>query len=276
VITHQQWRWLFVWLITLGWMTVPAFAAAADESAPAKPQQHHEDRNRLWSLISSCATTAAQNIYPPSPCAEVDMPHGVMDGYVVFKDRDGRYQYLVLPLARTTGIEDPILLAPGAPNYFADAWTARLYVEAALHAAQPREVLSMVVNSAHGRSQDQLHIHLDCIRPEVHDALQRLLPSITHQWRALSEPLPPHQHSYQAMWVDGETLSINPFQALASSLPAGDSMALHSLVVVGAYSPQGKPGFILLSGHVDPAHDDRGSGDELQDMDCAIAVSPKS
>ena len=177
--------------------------------------------------------------------------------------------------ARTTGIESPALLAADAPNYFADAWAARLYVEAALHAVQPREVLSMVVNSAHGRSQDQLHIHLDCIRPEVHDALQHLLPTITSQWHTLSEPLPPHQHIYQAMWVEGEALSINPFQALANALPAGDSMALHSLAVVGAYSPQGKPGFILLSGRVDPARDDRGSGDELQDPDCAIAVRPK-
>jgi CDP-diacylglycerol pyrophosphatase len=274
VITNQQLRWLFVWLITLGWMTVPAFAVAA-EAVPAQPLQHHEDRNRLWSLINGCATAAAQNIYPPSPCAEVDTPHGTADGYVVFKDRDGRYQYLVLPLARTTGIEDPALLAPGAPNYFADAWAARLYVEAALHAAQPRGVLSMVVNSEHGRSQDQLHIHLDCIRPDVHDALQRLLPTITDRWHTLSEPLPPHQHIYQARWVEGEGLSINPFQSLASSLRDGDSMALHSLVVVSARSSQGKPGFILLSGHVDPARDDRGSGDELQDRDCAMAVRPR-
>jgi CDP-diacylglycerol pyrophosphatase len=74
------------------------------------------------------------------------------------------------------------------------------------------------------------------------------------------------------MWVDGETLSVNPFKALANSLPAGNTMASHSLIVVGARSVEGKPGFILLSGHVDPAHEDRGSGDELQDVDCALAT----
>lgn len=263
------------WLLALGWLVIPA-AAASDGSMPAKVLAHREDRNRLWTLIhDACSPAAARNIYPPSPCAEVDTSHGNAGGYAVLKDRTGRYQYLLLPLARIPGIESPALLAPGAPNYFADAWTARLYVEAALHAAQSRDVLSLVVNSGHGRSQDQLHIHLDCIRPDVHDALQRLLPTITSRWRALSERLPPHRHDYQAMWVEGETLPINPFKALADALPASDSMASHSLIVVGAYSADGKPGFILLSGHVDPMHDDRGSGDELQDIDCGIAIRPK-
>jgi CDP-diacylglycerol pyrophosphatase len=116
-------------------------------------------------IHSECAAVAARNLYPPTPCAEVNTDHGTADGYVVFKDRSGRYQYLVLPLARISGIESSALQASSAPNYFADAWTARLYVEAALHAPQSRDVLSMVVNSASGRSQDQLHIHVDCNRP---------------------------------------------------------------------------------------------------------------
>jgi len=131
-----------------------------------------------------------------------------------------------------------------------------------------------VVNSLQGRSQDPLHIHIDCLRPHVHAALQRLLPGITGQWRPLDETLPPHQQRYEAMWVDGETLTINPFQSLAATLPAGDRMALHSLVVVGAYSPTGAPGFILLSGRVDPARGDRGNADDLQDLHCALAASP--
>jgi len=208
------------------------------------------------------------------PCAEVDARGGTAHGYAVLKDRAGRYQYLLLPLARITGIESPALRASDAPHYFADAWAARLYVEAALHAAQPRGVLSLAVNAAVGRSQDQLHIHIDCIRPDVHAALQRLLPTITRQWRQLDDPLPPHRHSYQARWIDGEPLAVDPFRALAEALPVGDSMASHSLLVVDAYSPAGMPGFILLSGHADPAHGDRGSAEELQDLDCAIAARP--
>lgn len=258
----------------LGWLVT--CASAKDTSTPLQGSPHTEDRNKLWTLIhDGCAPAAARNTYPPAPCIEVNSAHGTADGYVVFKDRAGRYQYLVLPLARITGIESPALLAPDAPDYFADAWNARLYVEASLHAVQPRDVMSMVVNSVPGRSQDQLHIHIDCIRPDVHAALERLQPAITGQWQRLREPLPPHRHMYQAMWIDGETLPINPFQSLAKSLQSGDSMASHSLIVVGAISSTGKPGFILLSGHVDPSRDDRGNGDELQDLDCTMATRPR-
>lgn len=255
------------------------FAPSAVKSAfsPQMASLHREDRNKLWHLIhDSCAPAASRGIYPPSPCAEVVAPLESARGYAVLKDRDGRYQYLVLPLARIPGIESPALLAPDAPNYFADAWNARLYVEAALHRLLPREELGMVVNSTAGRSQDQLHIHVDCIRPDVRDALRQLLPTMTGHWRPLDLPLPPHRHRYQALWVAGETLSVNPFKMLAASLPASDRMGRHSLVVVGAYSPVGEPGFILLSGRVDRIRRDQGSGDELQDLNCTTMDHPAS
>jgi CDP-diacylglycerol pyrophosphatase len=257
----------------LAMLIVPAVA----NGLPPTPAMSAKgkDRNILWNMVRSlCATAAARGAYPPSPCIEVSAPQGAISGYAVFKDRNGAYQYLVLPLARITGIESPALMAADAPNYFADAWTARFYVEAALHAAQPRDVLSLVVNSAYGRSQDQLHIHIDCIRLDVHDALQRQLPTIGRQWRPLDEPMPPHGHRYKAMWVDGETLTVNPFKSLAAALPVGDRMALHSLVVVGAHSSTGAPGFILLSGRADATQGDRGNGDELQDFTCAMASHP--
>lgn len=265
------------WLLALGCVFAPAVAAMnAVTPLDARPVVQKENRNKLWMLIhGKCAPAAVRNQYPPLPCAEVDgASHDAATGYAVLKDMAGRYQYLVLPLARISGIESPALQAPGAANYFADAWAARLYVEAALHAAQPRDTLSLVVNSILDRSQDQLHIHVDCVRPDVHTALTRLLPTFTEQWRPLPTPLPPSGHVYWARWVDGEKLTVNPFQSLASSLQAGDSMARHSLVVVGARSATGKPGFILLSGRVKQRSGNPGSGEELQDHACAIALHP--
>lgn len=255
-----------------------ACVALAACTLPAKPpQKPAHDRNALWRLIhESCAPAAQQDIYPPAPCIEAS-PGGDPDGYVVFKDRAGRYQYLVLPLARITGIESPLLQKPDAPNYLADAWTARRYVEAALHQALPREAMSLVVNSLHDRSQDQLHIHVDCIRPDVHDALQRLLPGITDRWQPLSEPLPPQGGRFRARWTSGTTLSIDAFKSLAASLPGGDRMVLHSLAVVGAHRASGEPGFILLSSRYEPAQGYRGNAEALQDQACSIAqaeVSP--
>lgn len=252
-------------------MACTALAACALPTKP--PQKPAHDRSVLWRIVhESCMPAARRHAYPPAPCTEVSPPDAEASGYAVLKDRAGRYQYLVLPLARVVGIESPLLLRQDTPNYLADAWTARMYVEAALHKTLPREAMSLVVNSVHDRSQDQLHIHVDCIRPDVHDALQRLLPGITDRWQPLGEALPPHGGSYQARWASGSTLSLNAFKSLAASLSPGDRMALHSLAVVGAQRASGKPGFILLSSRYEPAQGYRGDAEKLQDQACSIAA----
>lgn len=257
----------------LAMLALVAALAASSASAGQSPATHAPavSRNQLWHLVHDrCAPAARRGTYPPTPCAEVVDAATPKRGYVVLKDRVGRSQYLTIPLARIRGVESPALLAPDAPNYFADAWTARLYVEAAVHRTLPRDALILAVNSAHGRTQDQLHIHVDCIRTDVHDVLMRQLPSLTTQWHTLAQPLPPKGHAYQARWIDGDTLAANPFQLLHDAQPK-DDMARHSLVLVGARSASGEAGFILLSGRADATSGDHGSGDELQDHDCAIA-----
>lgn len=252
--------------------TAQAQSTTAQAAAPQVDGKatHREDPDALWKIVHDhCAPAAADGIYPPSPCAAVHQGAG---GYAVLKDRHGAYQYLVLPLARTQGIESPELARPDAPNYLAEAWRARLYVEAALGLAQPREVLGLVVNSPEGRSQNQLHIHVDCMRRDVRDALARQLRHISSRWRWLPVGLPPHGHRYMARWVDGTELPINPFADLARALPAGDRMAMHGLAVVGASRGPARPGFILLSDRIGP--DDRANAEELQDVDCTMARRP--
>lgn len=255
--SHAWQRWCTCILLSLG-----ALAAHATEV-------HGEDRNALWTQIHDvCAVKAGQHVYPPSPCIDV---HTGVNGYAIFKDRHGRYQYLLLPLARIPGIESPTLLEPAAVNYLALAWNARLYVEAALGTTQSRDVISLVVNSPAGRSQDQLHIHIDCVRADVRATIDRMLPDIGERWNWLPQTLPPDGHRYLARWVSGSDLRINPFQDLARSLAPDDTMAMHSLVVLGAYSSTGKPGFVLLSSRIDATTGDRGNADDLQDVDCALA-----
>jgi CDP-diacylglycerol pyrophosphatase len=258
---------------SLAWAMLAANAAFAQSTTAPAPQQF-ENRNVLWDVVHQhCAPKAEQKIFPPAPCADVQLGPG---GYAIFKDRNGPYQYLLLPLARITGIESPALLAADATNYLAAAWQARLYVEAALHAAQPRDALSLAINSSQGRSQDQLHIHIDCVRVDVRDAIRRALPGIVRNpgWHPLPEGLPPSGHRYLAKWVGGENLGDNPFKDLGGAMPSSDALATHSLAVVGAYAPSGQPGFVLLSGHVDAATGDHGHAEELQDTTCAVAAHP--
>ena len=130
-----------------------------------------ENPDALWMLVSTqCVPNQLQHS-DPKPCASVDLN----DGYVILKDRRGLTQYLLIPTIRVSGIESAYLLTPGAPNYFADAWRERGYVERAARRALPRSAISLAINSAEGRSQNQLHIHIDCIRADVQKVLGREL-----------------------------------------------------------------------------------------------------
>lgn len=243
----------------------------ADSPLPEPEPEGSRDRNALWKKVAQvCAPSTASGAHSPSPCIEVP-GEGGHGGYVILKDQIGRYQYLLIPLDRISGVEDPALRKDRVPNYFARAWDAKQYVEAALQGPRPRDQLMLAVNSRYGRSQDQLHIHIDCVRTDVHEVLQHLIPALGTQWQKLAQPLPPFGHAYAARWVDGASLSDDPFKSLATSLPPGDSMDLHGLAVVGARAPDGHPGFILLSIKASLDRGNRGSAEELEDHQCAIA-----
>ncbi len=224
------------------------------------------DPHALWRIVHERCVPDAQRDGDPSPCAVLDQ----RGGYAVLKDRVGAEQFLLIPTARLSGIESPELLREGVPNYFADAWSQAALVGGRLHRDLPREDLSLAINSAYGRSQDQFHIHIDCVSRPVRAALSAGLGAITTEWRALAVPLAGHR--YRARRIVGAALgATDPFRLLAASLddPARQ-MGRHTLVLVGARLPA--PGFILLDDQVDMPHLDRASGEELQDHSCAVAV----
>ena len=232
---------------------------------------HAADPDALWKIVSEKCLPDERDHGQPAPCAVVALTPDQAHGYVVLKDNVGDTQYLVMPTAKITGIEDPAVLAPGAANYFADAWNERHFTIDAAKTALPRDALSLAVNSQYGRTQNQLHIHIDCIRADIRTALQKQLAAIGDKWAPLAEPLA--GHPYQAMRIAGDSLAgADPFTSLADGvLGARQAMASHTLVVVGAEFPGGAPGFVLLDDKADTATGDRASGEELQDHSCALA-----
>jgi CDP-diacylglycerol pyrophosphatase len=234
---------------------------------------HTADPDALWKIVhDKCVPDQEQN-GDPAPCALVDLREGDAKGYVVLKDLVGATQYLLIPTARVSGIESALLLAPEAPNYFADAWRERSYTERAAQHPLPRQAISLAINSAFGRSQNQLHIHIDCIRADVGAVLQRQLAVIGDSWAPLSEPL--GGHHYRAVRVQADALDgTNPFKLLADGVPgARMAMGEQTLVVVGAELAGGSQGFIILSDQVNLANGDHASGEELQDHGCTIGRS---
>jgi CDP-diacylglycerol pyrophosphatase len=227
------------------------------------------DPNALWTIVHDKCVPDEQLHDNPVPCAMVDLSGGKdmgqQTGYAVLKDLVGADQFLLIPTARIPGIESPALLAADAPNYFGDAWRARTFVDEGAGWTLPRDWVSLAINSAQARSQNQLHIHIDCVRADVRAALSDHAAQIGPGWTPL--PVPLAGHPYQAMAVSGADLDgVNPFVALADGMAgARDTMGNRTLVVVGTLGPDGQPGFVMLTDQVDPATGDFAGGEELQD-----------
>jgi CDP-diacylglycerol pyrophosphatase len=229
------------------------------------------DPDALWNIVHGACVPNQLAHGDPTPCVDVDLKNGVERGYAVLKDIRGATQYLLIPTQRVVGIESPALLAPDAESYFADAWNARGFVEKAVGRALPIDTLSLAVNSVHARTQNQLHIHIDCIRRDVRATLIKLRASIGTSWAPLPEPV--GGYGYWAMRVMGAALGhANPFKLLADGVPgARADMKLRTLVVVGMRFEDDMPGFVILQDRADLLHFNFGAGARLQDRDCALA-----
>ena len=229
------------------------------------------DPDALWRVVHDVCVPDQQIFASPAPCAEVD----IAAGYVILKDPDSiaPTHFLLVPTARITGIEDPALLSPGAPNYWAQTWRARRYVDQRAGRVLGRDELSLAVNSIYGRSQGQLHIHIDCIKPAVRAALHAHASDIGPNWAPF--PVPLAGEPYLAQRIDGSDLAgANPFRLLAALPEARAAMGEQSLVVTGETGAAGRPGFILLAGRTDPGFGNKW-GEALQDHRCALAQSPE-
>ena len=223
---------------------------------------HAADPDVLWKIVHDrCVPNQMQN-HDPKPCAEVTADTALL------KDLVGIAQYLLIPTARITGMEAPELLARETPNYFAAAWQARHFMDGKLGKTLPPDAVSLAINSVTGRSQNQLHIHIDCVRADVRAALEAKAGAITAAWtpHAMPAGLP----AYQVRRVSD--LDRNPFRLLAAEIPAAAADFGHwTLVAVGAKFPDGSNGFYLLARSGNARALDFGSGEELQDHACAVA-----
>jgi len=248
--------------------TPPLFLAAAFLSLWGCPASTDE-RATLWSIVHDQCLVAARNETNPAPCSYVETYMGTAKGYAVLKDIVGDAQFLLIPTKRLSGIESPDLVAPDAPNYWQAAWEARRYLNLKLERTLPRNAIGMAVNSSAKRSQDQLHIHIDCVRPEVVRALAEHADDIGEQWR--TTPFRLIGRYFIARRVSSPDLEdVNPFRLLySSSADAAADMGHETLIVVGATFSNHREGFVLLS---EKATTIKGSGhgEDLLDHTCAV------
>jgi len=252
-------------VLAVGWL---AGCATAPAQPPLPPPPAHANGQVLWHILHDLCVPDQRVHGAPAPCAQVSIADGEASGFVVLKDRAGVAQQLVMPTAPISGVEAPALLKAETPNYFAIAWDQRRWVEQKLGHPLARGQVSIAANSIYGRSQDQLHLHLDCADAAVTAALKPDVAPASGRWVGLTLK----DHAYRVRWLsEADLRARSPFRILADDVPgARAGMAAWTLALVGAVRTDGRQGFYLLADRADPATKDWGSAEELQDHDCRL------
>jgi CDP-diacylglycerol pyrophosphatase len=224
----------------------------------------------LWRVVHDLCVTDKTLIGLPAPCLSVDLVRGV----AVVKDAGHATQLLLVPTNKVTGIESPSLLAPGSPNYWRAAWETRPAFEREVGHPVARENIGLAVNSRFGRTQDQLHIHIDCLRADVRQALRAHEREIGDSWSTLGFDLAGHR--YRARRLDGADLGTrDPFKLLAEDDEARADMGRETLALVGVSFEGGAPGFVLLSDRADLPRGDKAASEDLLDHGCGVLKTPR-
>ncbi|HEY2682432.1 MAG TPA: CDP-diacylglycerol diphosphatase [Steroidobacteraceae bacterium] len=217
----------------------------------------------LWNIVHEHCVPDQSEKHDPGECRLVDLSRH----YAILKDMRGASHYLLLPTDALPGIESPLLLGEDAPNFWEAAWQARRYVEESVGRKIPREDLGLSINSARRRSQNQLHIHIDCVRPEIRDGLSALESEIGDTWSG--KPVSIAGSSYYVRRVrSADLLSADPFRLLAARLkdPVHD-MADQALSVVGVRFQDHTEGFYLLDS---PYGSNGAASDDVLDRSCRV------
>ncbi len=192
------------------------------------------DRNRLWSVVRTCAS-AYRLMGVAFPCLEVELPENNLNlGYAVLRPLQSD-DLILSPTRETAGVEDPFLQSDLAPNYFAAAWRARSFLKGPDGEPPPRDGVVLAINSRVARSQDQLHIHIGCLRPNSRRFLEeaaRRMP--LNEWTRVG-PVVPHQVYFGERVREADFERLNPFRIAAHGfIGAADHPGRLMVMVVGA------------------------------------------
>jgi CDP-diacylglycerol pyrophosphatase len=239
-----------------------AAALAVAFTATACARLADVDPDALWKIVDLRCVPSQQATGTPGQCTTVDLDKR----YVILKDIVGRSQHLLIPIDRVTGIESPFILAPNAQDYWDDAWASRRYVEKSVKRSLPDNQLGLEINSQYRRSQNQLHIHIDCLHGNVSDALARHAKDAPGEWRW--DTLDGQR--YRIMRVTSLTQANNPFRIVARDNRNTAAMAMQTILVTGAGPSAQKDGWLIVNSGLD-ADNGSGSAESLLDHACRVA-----
>jgi CDP-diacylglycerol pyrophosphatase len=203
------------------------------------------DRLALWQVVQGCVAdfklTGA-----PFPCLEVNLAGGEARGDVVLRP-PLTHDMILAPTLEIVGLEDPFLQSPYAPNYFDAAWRARSLLKGAGGRRPDRDEVALVVNSAFVRTQDQLHIHVGCLRASLQRAIAAAAPHVPiGEWEQL-RAIVPHR-TFWGTRVDGTDLAdVDPFRLAVRALADKVTDLRKAMIMVAGVRVAGEDGFLILA-----------------------------
>lgn len=245
-------------IISLGLLcTFQALLFAQTGTAPAGSNQPVEacklpkGRDVLLKLMDCCKRSLASD----KGCREYD----AKNRYVIIKDNAATKPeaYLIIPTEKITGIEDRHIFKAPYLNIWANGWD-----QSDRNPGWGDRRIGLAINSAHARTQDQLHIHISCINPAV---AQTLDSRETEKASSYSVQLPPSNNTYTVTTLNDLTDNESPF-AVAQKIPGVKGhMGDQSVAVVKSKEP-GRY-YVLVNAYKDGKG---GSAEELLDQTCAV------
>ncbi|MGO9623092.1 MAG: CDP-diacylglycerol diphosphatase [Steroidobacteraceae bacterium] len=220
-------------------------------------------RDAYQQIVQNLCVTNWLQHHNPSPCERVFLVDAKADstGYALLADPDGGAHYLLIPTQTMTSTDNGELLDPNLPNYFADAWGGRDLLSKVVGHAVPRTDVGLVVATPATRTQNQFHIHIECLRQDVVDSLKATADNVTDVW----SPVTVAGFPFQAVRLSVQGLDgSNAFELVANLSPDARHHVGNYTVVIAGVQFQSGPGFVVLTG-TGP------SGDLLLDSDCMVA-----
>jgi len=221
-------------------------------------------RDSLWQNVQKRCLAPSDARHPD--CAIVDHKRG----FVLYKDAIGTSHYLVIPDHEVSGVEAHTVWQHGQPNQWAFGWDARGMVGKALGKALPDDMLGLAINARASRSQDQLHIHLDCISEAARAFVHGSAGDIGTTWsalqfqgkpvRAVLIPSPPASMDFNAFDMVRESLDLSP-----------EAVTDRGLFVTYVVRPEGKSGFVVVDEPVDRQAGSNGHASDFLDRRCRLA-----
>ncbi|MDP9064880.1 MAG: CDP-diacylglycerol diphosphatase [Pseudomonadota bacterium] len=233
---------------------IATVAAAAWSGAAAQTHEQKSadlplpaGRDALRQIVQTQCVVGWNQHHDPTPCQRVvqSTAKSGNSGYAVLADRKGGAHFLLIPIQTMAGTDAAELLDPDLPNFFAEAWNARGVLSNFVGHEVPRADVGLAVNTAGARTQNQFHIHIECLRTDVLASLHVAADRLTEVWT----PIDVAGSQYQAMRISGSDLNgANPFELLAALGPeVRRHMGDYTLLVAGMQYKTGA-GFALLTG----------------------------